>query len=1451
MRGVTFPAALLLIVILSRPFEARALDPSKTINQYGHDVWLRQNGLPATAVKVCLQTRDGYVWLGTSTGLFRFDGVSFEVVSTNPEDPGNLETISALCESTDSSLWIGTGYSGLRNLKNGKIRSYGPADGFSGRQIRCLFESRAGHLWVGTTDGLFRSSDRRFSAIPMEQTYFASLFQDFGGRIWVGSENGVSVLDDEFGTLLLRISTPDGLPNYITTSMLEDHERNVWIGTNNGLARWKDGVIKTFTKADGLSDNHILTIQEDRDHNLWVGTYNGLSRFTRGKWSAYSKTEGLSHSQVLSIAEDREGSLWVATLEGFNRFKDVNITSYTTLEGLGNDYVSGIVQTKDGTIWFFSNVNSTLTSLKDGRMTISSMPAGPAYAARDGSLWVAQTGHLAQLKGGQVKQYDTTSGLPSKWISTITEDDQSLIVFFDHVGVRRFVDGELRPFLLNGGKTFTSATNYVECFYPAPDGRLWIGTTGGLVRIQNGDSTNFTPADGLADLWVSSIFDDRKGSLWIGSANGGVTRYRNGKFIAFNTKVGLFTNEIYSALVDDQGDLWLGSPRGIGRVHHQDLEDFEAGRIPAVHSHVYTTVDGMKMDACFEEWQPAALKARDGRLWFSTKKGAVMIDPLAMRQNELLPPVLMEQMVVDQQRYPLGNLIRLSPGAEKLEFHYTALSFLAPERVFFKYKLEGYDREWVTAGTRRVAYYTNLPPGNYRFRVIACNNDGLWNEVGASVEFYSAPHFYQTYWFYGLCVGLVGLLGFGLFRLREKSLKARAQQLEELVQARTNELQEQRSALQQQRSFLRKVIDLNPSFIFAKNREGRYTLANLALARAYGVTVDELIGKTDADFSQRQEEVRDLRQDDLAVMESNSEHFIPEEEFTDKNGMRRWLQTTKIPITAEDGVTRQILGVSTDITLQTEAKAVAEAATRSKSEFLANMSHEIRTPMNAVIGMTGLLLDTTLTSEQRDFVETVRTSSDALLTIINDILDFSKIDSGKLDLEQQPFSLVECIEESLDLLSPSAVEKGINLAYMIDETTPHDIVGDVTRVRQIFVNLLSNGVKFTQEGEVVISVTSRRLEDNKYELQFSVRDTGIGIPRERMDRLFKSFSQVDNSTTRLYGGTGLGLAISKKLSELMGGTMRVKSEEGKGSTFAFTIVAPSAPTTPRSFHRAEQPTLAGKRLLIVDDNETNRRIFVLQSQSWGMVPVAVSSGPEALALLRQGRVFDLAILDMQMPGIDGATLAIELRRLHAAQNLPLIMITSLTSSSRQLREQYGDLDLAAFLAKPIKPSQLYDVFMATLGGEKVEVNSVVARPKLDGGMAKKLPLRILLAEDNVVNQKVALKILDRFGYRADVAGNGVEVIEALRRKRYDLILMDVQMPEMDGIEATRAICSEWPMGRPCIVAMTANAAKEDREKCLAAGMDGFISKPVRVEELRAVIQLYGAKKKSDLTSSEK
>jgi CheY-like chemotaxis protein/HPt (histidine-containing phosphotransfer) domain-containing protein len=532
------------------------------------------------------------------------------------------------------------------------------------------------------------------------------------------------------------------------------------------------------------------------------------------------------------------------------------------------------------------------------------------------------------------------------------------------------------------------------------------------------------------------------------------------------------------------------------------------------------------------------------------------------------------------------------------------------------------------------------------------------------------------------------------------------------------------------------------------------------------------------------------------------------------------------------------------------ARLAAEGAARAKAEFLANMSHEIRTPMNGIIAMAGLLRETSLTHEQHGYVETIYASGDSLLTIINDILDFSKIESGKLELEHKPFDPRAGVEDALDLLAAKAAEKGLDLAYQMDDGVPVQVLGDVTRLRQVLVNLLSNGVKFTAAGEVVVQVQilsppePAAQDQGFWLLHFSVRDTGVGIPVDRMSRLFKSFSQADASTTRQYGGTGLGLAISKRLVELMGGKMWVESVPDKGSTFHFTLPLAALAQAPRPSFEAPQPQLANLRLLIVDDNPTNCRILSLQTSKWGMLPSQTQIPAQALEWLRAGQSFDLALLDMQMPAMDGIMLAAEIRKLPHAATLPLVLLTSVG-----MHPDHPDFARAAFaacLTKPLKPAQLCEVLLRAVSGLKPAAGPAPPTAKLDPTLAARLPLRVLLCDDNLINQKVALRLLQQMGYRAHLASNGAEALSALDRQPYDMIFMDVMMPEMSGFDATRLIRQrqrqpdQFPNYKSplVIVAMTASAMPGDREKCLAAGMDDYIAKPVRLEDIRTIVERW-------------
>lgn len=650
-------------------------------------------------------------------------------------------------------------------------------------------------------------------------------------------------------------------------------------------------------------------------------------------------------------------------------------------------------------------------------------------------------------------------------------------------------------------------------------------------------------------------------------------------------------------------------------------------------------------------------------------------------------------------------------------------------------------------------------------------------------------------------------------------------------------------SLRESLNFLQRLIDTIPNPIFYRDMSDRFQGCNLAFERFVNLSREEIIGKTVYDIYPS-EQASWLAKNDADLL-SKPGILVKETTLGLNDGRKADVIFNTATYANEDGTLAGLVGVIIDISERKQAEAElrrakesAEEAARVKAEFLANMSHEIRTPLNAVIGMAGLLLDAALSPEHKDYVETIRSSGDTLLAIINDILDFSKIDGGNMELERHPFDIRGCVEESLDLSAAIAANKGLNLAYKIEDQVPETIIGDLTRLRQILVNLISNSVKFTEEGEILVSVSSHLLGGDYYEFHFAVKDSGIGISADNMDRLFKSFSQIDASTTRKYGGSGLGLAISKQLVELMGGTIWAKSDIGRGSVFHFTIVAEARPSEPKAYQSPNQPAFTGKRLLIVDSRETNLKIMKDLAILWRMLPETAVSAKDALDLARASN-YDAAILSSEVQwryvqgrdaqgrdiqGMNLLSLAGEIRQYQ--RNLPLIL-----SASFGLKKSDECSQFNAFMTRPIRPSQLYEALRKIFDKSSIEVTPSVEQP------TEIHQLRILLAEDNVVNQKVALRLLKKIGYRADLAANGLEVLQALEHLHYDVVLMDVQMPEMDGLEATRLIRERLaPEDQPVIIAITAYALKGDREKCLMAGMDGYISKPVKVAELADALE---------------
>ncbi len=666
------------------------------------------------------------------------------------------------------------------------------------------------------------------------------------------------------------------------------------------------------------------------------------------------------------------------------------------------------------------------------------------------------------------------------------------------------------------------------------------------------------------------------------------------------------------------------------------------------------------------------------------------------------------------------------------------------------------------------------------------------------------------------------------------------------------------------RNLLRTVVDNIPDSIFAKDSEGRYVLANKAFARLHGVeSADQLLGKTAFDLFPK-ERASALHTADQEVMKATKPAQEAERSTKDSQGKVQWILMTKVPLTDENGQILGIVGVNRDITQRKQAevdlqdaKNAAEAGSRAKSEFLANMSHEIRTPLNGVMGMTDLALETKLTSEQREYLETVKLSADSLLTVINDILDFSKIEAGKVDLEVEDFNLRDNLEATLKTLALRADEKGLELLCEIGPAVPDIVRGDSNRLRQVVLNLLGNAIKFTDRGEIALNVQVAAENGDDRLLHFTVSDSGIGIAPEKQKLIFQPFAQADNSTTRKYGGTGLGLTISRRLVGLMDGKMWVESEIGQGAQFHFTARLKTSERPIEVGTIAPPETLRDVKVLIVDDNRTNRRILEGMLKRWEMKSTSVEGGEEALVRLssaqNEGEPYALVLTDMHMPKMDGFALIEQIRQRPELSTATVMMLTS--AGHRGDGARCLELGVAAYLLKPIRQSELREAIARALGArEQKGAIPLVTRYSLQDARDPAACLRVLVAEDNPVNQLLATRLLEKRGHRVVMTANGREALAALEKESFDLVLMDVQMPEMDGLEATTVLREREKrkgdgIHQP-VIALTAHAMKGDQERCQVAGMDGYLAKPIRPQELDRILKIYVTRRISATNTPE-
>ncbi|MCX6122605.1 MAG: ATP-binding protein [Ignavibacteriales bacterium] len=812
----------------------RGLDPSIDISQYVLDVWTIENGLPHNTVDAIYQTREGYIWVGTFGGLALFDGVHFTVYDKGNTDGIKHNHISTFCEDVDGNLWIGTNGGGLNRYCNGVFESFTTANGLSSDFIRSLAVDKEKRLWVGTEGGGvtiidFRSEqtrDWKYTHYTMKTGLSDDIIRTFclgsDGSMWIGTGGGGLCRWNKghFTTYTKH----DGLADNTIFSLYQDTSGSLWIGTGNGLSRFRDNKFTNFTTRDGLSSNVIRSLVADAQHTLWIGTDGGgINRFRPEsqaiQFSIYSVQQGLSNNFIRTMHYDREGSIWVGTRGGINRLSQGKFTNINTTNGLSDNFARSVLEDRDGNIWIGTN-GGGLNMMRNGIIRQYTVKDGLSnnyirslFQDSQGIIWIGTDGGgLNRLdaqapSGKQFTLYSSKQELDENFVRAICGDEKGLWIGTYGGGLVRFEDGKYTKFTTGNGLS----NNFVFSLLKDNTGGLWIGTNGGGVNFyHDGSFKAYTTKDGLSSDFIFCIYEDSDGVLWIGTNGGGLNRYsvKDGKITQILKRHGLYDDVILEIVEDNLGNFWIGTDRGIFRVRKNDLNSFADGKVNKITCESYGRRDGMRSAECSGASQPAAWKLHDGRLFFPTLGGVVIINPADIRMNRLPPSLVIEQFIADEENIPIKEKMEISPGRQKFEIHYAGLSYVAPEKVQFRYRLEGFDKDWVSAGNRRSAYYTNIPPGKYVFRVIACNNDGIWNTAGASLQLRLKPFFYQTVSFYLVILLVIVVSVFVMHWMRVRYLRHKAEALSKLVDDRTKELQETKEQIEHVLEDTRQARDL-------------------------------------------------------------------------------------------------------------------------------------------------------------------------------------------------------------------------------------------------------------------------------------------------------------------------------------------------------------------------------------------------------------------------------------------------------------------------------------------------------------------------------------------------------------------------------------------------------------------------------------------------------------------